>query len=206
MYIPEVYREKDLEQVRKFLREHPFATMVSQIEGQLWATHIPLHYRTAANGDDLLHGHIAKKNPQWKELEEQELLAIFQGPDAYISSSWYHEESVPTWNYRAVHAYGRARILEGQELVESLKALVDEHEKDEKDPVSVDRMSKEFFEKELKGLVGFEIRVERFHAAAKLSQDKENADKDSVMKRLEEKEDPKAHEVAREMKKRQGRE
>ncbi len=206
MYVPKVYREKDLEEVRSLIRSYPFATLVGQLEGSLWATHLPLHHRSDAEGNELLTGHVAKRNPHWKELEEEEVLAIFQGPDAYISSSWYGEENVPTWNYQAVHAYGRARILDRKETVEHLRELVDEHEKEVEEPVSVESMSEAFFEKELKGLVAFEIQVDRFHAAAKLSQDKGAEDRESVVDRLQEKEDPKARRIAQEIKRKSGEE
>ncbi len=205
MYVPQVYREEDLQEIRRLISAHPFATLVSHVQGTLWATHIPLKHTQDEQGHDLLQGHVAKKNPQWQELEDQESMAIFQGPDAYISSSWYHEESVPTWNYQAVHAYGRARILEGKELVESLKKLMEEHEAGKGDPLSFEHMSQDLFERESKGLIGFELRVDRFHAAAKLSQDKSEEDHREVTTGLERNGDPREQDLAKEMKKKRGK-
>ena len=89
------------------------------------ATHIPLELSKNKLGKDILQGHVSKANPQWHHFKNNtEVLAIFTGPHGYISSSWYDFEEVPTWNYIAVHVYGTIKIIEGEELYNSLKQLV----------------------------------------------------------------------------------
>lgn len=206
MYVPSPYQEEESDEIRRFIDHHPFAALVSQVKGKLWATHLPFFRELDEHGKDVLHTHLAKRNPQWKELSGTEPMIIFQGPNAYVSSAWYEEESVPTWNYVAVHAYGRARILEGEELIDSMRKQVEQHEKGSPDPVSVDTMSKELFERELPGLVGLKIEVDRFLPAFKLSQDKSEGDQRSVIDALEQKDDPAARATAEEMKRRGGKE
>ena len=112
MYIPLQYQNKNLEEVKDFLKNNAFAILTSQVDNRPWATHLPLELETGPKGSDVLTGHMARRNPQWKHFKENEqVLAIFNGPHAYISSSWYHDEEVPTWNYVAVHVYGNLRIL-----------------------------------------------------------------------------------------------
>ena len=126
MYIPKPFNDSTPEEVSTFLKEHSFGILVNQTNGKLWATHIPMELAKNEDGKDVLEGHISKGNPQWKEFEkEPEVLAIFQGPHAYISSSWYNHENVPTWNYVAVHVYGKLKIIEGERFYQSLKNLID---------------------------------------------------------------------------------
>lgn len=94
---------------------------------------------------------------------------MYQGQDAYISSSWYGDENVPTWNYQAVHVYGKPIILEQEELKQELIMLLEKHEKHRKNPFLGDKLSPQLLERELKGIVGFKIKVEEVEAAYKLS-------------------------------------
>ena len=108
MYIPQHYRNENLKEVREFIINNSFGILINQIDGKPWATHIPLELDKDSNGKDILYGHIAKANPQWKYFDDaSEVLCIFNGPHSYVSSSWYKEEEVPTWNYIAVHIYGK---------------------------------------------------------------------------------------------------
>jgi transcriptional regulator len=133
-----------------------------------------------------LFGHISRANPQWRNFNEQgEVLAIFSGPHAYISSSWYNHENVPTWNYIAVHVYGKIRMIEGKELFESLRHLVDKYEKKSEHPVSVDKMSPEYVERSMKGVVGFEISISHMEAAYKLSQNRDKVNHEAIIGQLE---------------------
>src|SRR6187402_3094913 len=107
MYIPREYKNEDLASVKEFIQSNGFAILVSEAEGKPWATHLPLVLDTNSEGKDILFGHISKANKQWKDFDpDKEVLAIFSGPHAYISSSWYDHVNVPTWNYLAVHIYG----------------------------------------------------------------------------------------------------
>jgi len=110
------------------------------------ATHIPIPLDKNENGNSILVGHISKSNPQWKNfINDNEVLAIFNGPHSYISSSWCDHENVPTWNYIAVHIYGKIKIIEGEKLIEPLTNLLDKYEKKSEKPVSVTSMSQKFF-------------------------------------------------------------
>jgi transcriptional regulator len=153
MFIPAKFQNKDISEVQEFLHHNTFANLVSTVQGKLWGTHIPL---MLTDDGAKLHGHISKSNPQWKYFNElKEVMAIFNGPHTYISSSWYNHENVPTWNYIAVHVYGNVRLIEGDELIDALKKLTDTYERKSVNPVSIEKMSEGYFEKSLKGLVGF---------------------------------------------------
>ena len=201
MYIPPQYVNKDLNEVREFIRDHSFAIMVNHVDGKPWATHTPLELNTDIQGEDILIGHIAKANPQWRVFEENpSVLCIFNGPHSYVSSSWYKEEEVPTWNYIAVHIYGRIEIMEEEEVLSWLSRLVDHHEAGEKDPVSLSRISSATL-RQVKGVVGFRIRINEVQAAFKLSQGREE-DHQRIIAELASKSDPGSKQVSEKMKKR----
>jgi len=185
LYIPEFNRLKDSATALAFMQANPFAIVVSAGEGSPFATHIPVLAAEAA-GEVLLRGHVARNNPQWKLLEqERETLVIFQGPHAYISPSLYgSRESVPTWNYAAVHAYGRARIFEKPQLL--TEVLVDTIAFF--DQAYLDQwhgLNENYRAKMLSNIVGFEIAVERLEAKFKLSQNRPKADQARVIQSLE---------------------
>jgi transcriptional regulator len=203
MYIPKVNRNSNINEIRDFVRANSFAILVSGNKGRPLATHIPLELDVDKDGNDILNGHLSRANPHWKEFTiHPEVLAIFNGPNAYISSSWYDHENVPTWNYIAVHFYGNIRIVEGEELLEFLKKQVDKHEKDSAHPVSVEKMSKTFVENEMKGIVGFQIQINEIQAAYKLSQNRDIHNHQNIVKELEMRGDFHSIHIAKEMKKR----
>ena len=201
MYIHPLNRWEEAPEIVEFIQKNSFATLVSTISGRPWATHIPLMLSEDKNGEAILHGHIAKANPQWKELQE-EVLVIFQGPHAYISSSWYNHENVPTWNYLAVHAYCTIRLIEGEELMDHLKSLVDRFEEGRPNRVSVETMSEKYLESQLKGLIGVELKVKEVHSSAKLSQNRDSVNYKNIVKQLEASPFETEREIAVEMKKR----
>ncbi len=140
MYTPAHFKNENTEELREFIRHHGFAVLVSQVDKKLWATHLPLILKE----DNKLTGHVSRGNKQWKELSDSmEVLVIFTGPHTYISSSWYDHENVPTWNYEAVHVYGKVRVIEGEELINSLRSLTNKYEVNSVNPVSVDTNVKE---------------------------------------------------------------
>ena len=184
MYIPHRYQNENLEEVRDFLRENAFAILINQVEGRPWATHIPLELEVDHNGSDVLVGHIARANPQWKSFEEHPgVLCIFHGPHSYISSTWYAREEVPTWNYISVHIYGTLEILDEGAVLESLHVLVDKYEQNSKNPLSIHDLSERTM-RQIKGIVGFKIRIHEIQAAYKLSQGREE-DHPQMVKELE---------------------
>ncbi|EAR01690.1 FMN-binding negative transcriptional regulator [Maribacter sp. HTCC2170] len=174
MYIPHSYKKENLNEVKEFLKKNSFGILVNQVDGKPWATHIPLELDVDQEGNDILVSHISKANPQWKSFEDKsEVLCIFNGPHSYISSSWYKEEEVPTWNYVAVHIYGKIKILNEAEVLVSLHKLVDKYEANSKNPVSVVNFSEKTM-RQIKGVVGFQIKIDNIQAAYKLSQGREH--------------------------------
>lgn len=170
MYTPSHYKNEDLTEVKEFIKQNSFGILVNQTNGKPWATHIPLELDLDGEGKDILVGHISKANPQWKTFEaDKEVLTIFNGPHSYVSSSWYKEEEVPTWNYIAVHVYGKIKILEEAAVLASLHKLVDKYEKESTDPISINNLSKNTM-KQIKGIVGFQISITDIQATYKLSQ------------------------------------
>ncbi len=170
MFTPSAYKNLDSTEIKDFIANNGFGILINQVDGKPWATHIPLQLDVDEHNDDILVGHIAKANPQWKYFKpETQVLCIFNGPHSYISSSWYKEEDVPTWNYIALHVYGTLKIQDETAVLKGLNKLVDKYEKESKDPVSLKHMSKNTI-KQIKGIVGFEIKIEDIQATYKLSQ------------------------------------
>jgi transcriptional regulator len=199
MYKPRYAENTDVKSIREFVKQNGFGIIVSQSNQKLMASHIPLEF---APDESKLLGHVSRANPQWKSFDDgSEVLTIFSGPHAYISSSWYDHENVPTWNYIAVHIHGRIRIIEGAELLDSLKQLVNKYEASSRQPVSVEGMSKQFVQQSLKGLVGFEILITNIEASYKLSQNRDKKNQMAIIAELEKRNDPSSVSVAAEMKK-----
>ncbi len=185
MFTPNHYKNEDILEIKDFLKNNSFGILVNQVEGKPWATHIPLELDVDLDGNDILVGHIAKANPQWKYFQTSEqVLCIFNGPHSYVSSSWYKEEEVPTWNYVAVHVYGTIKILDEDAVLASLHKLVDKYEKESKEPVSINDLSSKTT-RQIKGIVGFEIKIADIQATFKLSQGREH-DHPKIISELEE--------------------
>ena len=200
MHIPQKYKNENLSEVKEFLKENAFAILINQVDGRPWATHIPLELEIDAQGNEILVGHIAKANPQWRYFEQnREVLCIFNGPHSYVSSSWYKEEEVPTWNYIAVHVYGKLEILNATEVLGSLHRLVDKYERSSKDPVSVHNLSQKTM-RQIRGIVGFKIVIDEIQAAYKLSQGREE-DHPRIIQELEEQQASGAKAISAKMKK-----
>ncbi|MCG2611177.1 FMN-binding negative transcriptional regulator [Flavobacterium sp. SM15] len=201
MYIPELYKNENAEEIKSFIKNNSFGILVNQTQGKLWGTHIPLELETNLQGKEVLFGHISKENPQGNSFEDNnEVLAIFNGPHSYISSSWYDHENVPTWNYIAVHVYGKVRIIDGDELLFAMKKLVDKHESASKNPVRIERLSSETMN-QIKGITAFEIEITEIQAVSKLSQNRDDKNHIAIISELEKKNDPNAHSIAQAMKK-----
>jgi len=170
MYIPKIYENTNLEEVKQFVQNNSFGILVTHQNGKPLATHIPLELSQNKDGNDVLVGHISKANPQWHNFKDEgDVLAIFNGPHSYISSSWYDFEEVPTWNYIAVHIYGSIKTIEGEALYNSLKKLMEKYESGSKNPVKIEDMSDKTM-RQINGIIGFEIEITDIQAAYKLSQ------------------------------------
>ncbi|MEQ6356473.1 FMN-binding negative transcriptional regulator [Lysinibacillus sp. M3] len=201
MYIPKYYIKTDLEEIKEFIKDNSFATIVSIRKGKPIAAHVPLLLNKIKD-EYYLTGHCAYGNPLWRTFEDiDEILVIFNGPHAYISSSWYEKENVPTWNYQSVHVYGKASLIAGNELEQDLINLLEKYEKFRENPVLWDKLSPEMLQQELKGIKGFRIKIEEVQAAYKLSQNRNANDYANIISELYKEEDPNASAVAEAMKK-----
>jgi transcriptional regulator len=201
MYIPDLYKNENEEQIKDFLQKNSFGILVNQCNGKLWATHIPLLLDKNNNGKLVLSGHLSKENPQWKNFKDDDkVLAIFSGNHSYISSSWYDHENVPTWNYIAVHIYGTIKIIERQAIIESLKKMVDKYEQNSENPIRIEDLSEKTM-MQTRGIVAFEIEVEEIQAQYKLSQNRDDKNYNNIICELEKTNDSQAIAVAKEMKK-----
>lgn len=202
MYLPQHFREEDRTALLDFMRAHSFATLVSVVDGAPFATPLPLALQAEGQRLTLL-GHTAKGNPQWRTLAEQkEVLVIFAGPHAYISPSLYAQrESVPTWNYITVHAYGAARLLtEPAEAEAMLAALVRRNE-----PIyqaQWDSLPERYRTGMLNGIAAFAIEVTRLEGKFKLSQNRAPAEQANILRALEALGDADSVELAGQMRRR----
>jgi transcriptional regulator len=202
VYIPEYFRVRDHEDAIKFMRANPFGILISSTDAGPFATHLPLFVR-ADKGDEklVLRGHVAKANPHWRYLEQQpQCLTIFHGPHSYISPSNYTEhESVPTWNYGAVHLYGNAQLFSSPEALQGvLHELIQTFE-----PAYAAQwagLDEDFRQRMLKQIVGFEVEVTKMEAKFKLGQNRSREDQANMMASLEKADDTAVSGVARLMK------
>lgn len=191
MYIPKSFAETDLPVLHQFMRDYNFATLITQQDGDLIASHLPFMLDSQRGEFGTLAAHLARANPQWKQLVEgQEALVIFQGPHAYISPSWYETHpSVPTWNYAVVHAYGVPRFIEDEGVLYGmLDSLVRNHES-HRDPSWEMHLPEDYLDKMMKSIVGFEITITRLEGKYKLSQNRSEVDQEQVITNLSGSED-----------------
>jgi len=200
MYIPEIYLNENQAEIEQFIHENGFGILINQTKGKLWATHIPLLLENK-NDKQILVGHISKLNPQADSFKtNDDVLAIFSGAHSYISSSWYDHENVPTWNYLAVHVYGKVKLHSYEQSVEALKSLVDKYELKSKNPVKVENLSEKTM-REARGIVSFEIEITRIESVKKLSQNRDNKNYKNIISELEKTNENQSIEVAKAMKK-----
>ncbi|GGJ89081.1 FMN-binding negative transcriptional regulator [Pseudomonas matsuisoli] len=182
MYVPNAFRQNDSEMLNRQIHEARLATLVSNGPSGLIASHVPLLFAEDEGKHGTLYGHLARGNPHWKALADGEALVIFNGPDAYITPSWYaakaeHGKVVPTWNYIAVHAYGRAEIIEdAPRLLDIVSRLTDKHEHSRPSPWSVNDAPLDYIDGMLKAIVGFALPIERIEGKWKLGQNRSEAD------------------------------
>ena len=201
MYIPDIYKNENKEEINKFIQENSFGILINQTNGKLWATHIPLELDTNKNGGSILFGHLSKENPQWEGfIENNEVLAVFSGPHSYISSSWYDHENVPTWNYIAVHVYGTIKIIDAEAAIEVLKKQVDKYEQKSKNPVRIEDLSKKTM-MQSSGIVAFEIEITQIQATRKMSQNRDEKNYQNIISELEKANTNDSIAIANEMKK-----
>jgi transcriptional regulator len=184
MYLPGHFRETRLEVLENLVRAYPLASVIARTDDGLCANHVPLEWR-----DGALQGHVARGN-ELAERDGAQVLAIFHGPDAYISPNWYpgkretHRE-VPTWNYAVVHVHGRLRVIDDAAWMQSfLAALTQRHEATEPDPWRIEDAAPGHVGKQLRAIVGIEISVDRIEGKFKLGQNKPEADRRGAIEGL----------------------
>lgn len=202
MYLPKAFEENRPEILRPLIKEYPLAVVVANTADGLSANHIPL---LLAEDQErvVLRGHIAKANRMWQEiLEGGDVLAIFQGPQAYISPNWYpskaeHGRMVPTWNYTTVHVNGTINWKRDHNwMYDFLDVLTKENEANEPHPWNVADAPREYIDQMLNAIVGFEIQVTKMVGKWKVSQNREPADRQGVVDVLGSKEHSESKEMA----------
>jgi transcriptional regulator len=192
MYTPPTFREEDRAEIIAIMRAARLPILVTMGDG-LFATHLPLIHDLEPAPHGRLIGHVARANPHWRNFDPaHQALAIFQAHDAYISPSWYAMKQetgrvVPTWNYQAVHAYGRLEVIEDAEVLHQIVSrLTDRHEAGRDHPWQVTDAPADYIRSQLKGIVGVVMTIERLIGKQKLSQNRNQADRLGVVKGLTE--------------------
>jgi transcriptional regulator len=197
MYVPKLFAVEDLAQLQDFMQEFSFATVVTQRDGEMTASHIPFLLDRSVEPYGVLRAHVAIGNQQLEDFRSgSQALVIFQGPHSYISPSWYVKaQNVPTWNYAVVHAYGAPKILDRAAMIVLLKDLVGKHEGSFERPWDFDPDAT-WIQRLLPQIAGFEIKIERLQGKFKLNQNRTAADRDRVIETLSASEDPLQQAVA----------
>lgn len=188
MYMPPAFKEERIEVLHAAIRESGLATLVTMTDEGLIASHTPLLLDPDPAPYGTLVGHIASPNPQGsRSVVDVEALAIFHGPDAYITPGWYETKRqtgkvVPTWNYVAIHAYGPIRFFNDPDrLLEIVTRLTERHERDRAERWAVSDAPADFVASMLRGIVGFEIPITRLQGKWKMSQNRPPADRKGVV-------------------------
>ena len=173
LYMPPHFRVDDRAALARFMDGNGFATLVSHGAGGLSVSHVPLLVEVEGEALRLL-GHVARNNEHWRALEAaDEVLAIFHGPHAYVSPTWYAQHpSVPTWNYAVVHAHGKARLMDEAELHDLVTRLSSKYEAGNAKPWRLSDQPAAYVSGMLQNIVGFEIEVQRLEGKFKLSQNR----------------------------------
>lgn len=190
MYQPDHYRVDDIAEMHALMRARPLATLISSAELGLYATHLPTVLKPEGPFGTI-ECHLARANPHWKDLAAGgEALMIFQGPDAYITPNWYpskaeHGKTVPTWNYAAVHAYGRPAVMQDAAwLRRHVGELTDQQERSEAVPWKVSDAPERYVDVMLRGIVGFRFEIVRLEGKWKMSQNREMRDRAGTVQGL----------------------
>lgn len=215
MFVPRSNTVNNVEEIQRFIREYSFGVLVTNDKanntentynndnnntGRIIGTHLPFTLEATENENGVLVGHIAKANPQWKCIENQEVLVIFTGPHAYVSPTWYTQKpNVPTWNYTTVHAYGQVSLLTKSELLQSLHTLTAHYEPSLLEDTAT--MSEAYINKLIGAIVGIKIDITRLEAQMKLGQQRSKEDQQGIFEGLLRSRDPQAVALAELMQK-----
>ncbi|WP_426150864.1 FMN-binding negative transcriptional regulator [Pseudomonas sp. DC3000-4b1] len=191
MYTPNAFRETDTECLVAFIREHSLGMLITQSAAGLQANPVPMLVVECA-GRLELQGHLARANPQWRDLASgTPALVVFNGPNAYVSPNYYPSKArnpavVPTWNYLCVQARGTPRIIDDPEPLHDLVSrLTHQHEANQPHPWAVEDAPADYIERMLKAIVGFSIAMEQLEGKRKLSQNRSLEDRQGVQRALD---------------------
>jgi transcriptional regulator len=187
VYIPPAFNEEDLGRQHELIRTNPFGLLISSDTEGIHASPLPFHLEADAGARGRLQGHLAKPNRHLQALDAQQVLVVFQGPDAYVTPSWYaskaeHGKVVPTWNYVMVQVRGTARTIDDpQWLRDHVTRLTRNHEADRPQPWAVSDAPAPFIDALLRGIVGIEIEIQTIEGKWKVSQNRNVADREGVV-------------------------
>ena len=190
MYLPKRFEQPDAVALQALMREHPLATLVTSGADGITADHVPLEYDPDDGEHGTLHGHVARANPLWQHANGQAVLAIFCGPQAYITPSWYATKAlthkvVPTWNYSVVHAHGVLEAVEdGPWLHALVSRLTQHHETPREQPWAVADAPQDYVQQLLHAIVGIRIPLRSLVGKWKISQNLNSADRQGVAQGL----------------------
>ncbi|MDF1585898.1 FMN-binding negative transcriptional regulator [Rhodospirillales bacterium YIM 152171] len=186
MYTPPAFRDDDKESLRATIRAARLASFVTATPAGPLATPLPLFLDESEGEHGVIYGHLAKANPQWRVPPVGDALAIFMGPDAYVTPAWYATKQgtgkvVPTWNYVAVEAYGPVEFFgDPDRLLEAVSRLTDLHEGERSSPWAVSDAPPDFVQAQLRGIVGLRMPITRLEGKRKMSQNRNAADRAGV--------------------------
>lgn len=190
MYQPPHFTERNVEEQRRIMAEHPLGALVTHTAQGLDADHLPFELDATRGPHGTLMGHVARANSVWQAAAGQEVMVVFRAAQGYISPSWYpskHETHrlVPTWNYEVVHAHGKLRVVDDQRFVRGIVArLTRHHEATEAIPWKMGDAPADFIDQLLAAIVGIEIEIIRLECKRKLSQNREARDLDGAIRSL----------------------
>ena len=190
MYIPPAFRLAELADMHEVMREARSATLVTASDDGLIGTRLPMFLEASEGRNGTLYAHLARANAQWKLVPTCEALAVFNGPEAYITPSWYATKQqthkvVPTWNYVAIHAYGPVEFFEDTDrLLDVVTRLTNLHEQTQSEPWAVTDAPVDFIKSQLRGIIGVRMPITRLDGKQKMSQNRNTADRVGVIEGL----------------------
>lgn len=202
MYTPPAFRDDDRDSIRATIRAARLATFITATADGILATPLPLYLDETEGEHGVLYGHLARANPQGRTAAIGDGLAIFMGPDAYITPSWYATKQetgkvVPTWNYIGVHAYGPVEFFDDPaRLLEAVTRLTNIHEGERAVPWGVSDAPPDFIQAQLRGIIGIRMPITRLEGKRKMSQNRSLADRTQVAAGLAESARPSEREAA----------
>ncbi|MGG5255351.1 FMN-binding negative transcriptional regulator [Neobacillus sp. SM06] len=197
MYIPKAFEVTDKKKLVNFIQNHSFGILFSETGDGPFATHLPFLFDETKGENGVLIGHMAKPNLHWGKLDKKEVLIVFSGPHAYISPAWYNEtNTVPTWNYVAVHVFGEFHLIENkQEMQSIIEKTVDFYESPMPNPWEAN-LDDKFIDGLMNGIVGFEINIKKIEGKWKLNQNHSRQRQQNVINGLKTRDEYDSQEIA----------